>query len=94
MALSYFLNLTYGIGGLAMASNITYFAALLGLIVFTIVSKDEQMQSCFPQFNFSANFGKSGTFIWLGAINLVWSLNDYWGVLSMNLFMGVLGADY
>jgi Na+-driven multidrug efflux pump len=41
IALSYFLYTAYGINGLAMASNITYFVALLGLIVFTIVSKDE-----------------------------------------------------
>ena len=42
-ALSYFLNTAYGINGLAMASDITYLVALFGLIVFTIVSKDEQM---------------------------------------------------
>ena len=43
MAVSYLLNTAYGINGLAMATNITYFVGLVGILTFTIVSKDEQL---------------------------------------------------
>lgn len=48
MGLSYILNETFGMNGLAMASNITYFAAFLGFVIYTIVSKDEVIQKCLP----------------------------------------------
>jgi Na+-driven multidrug efflux pump len=94
MVLSYFFNAAYGLNGLAMATNITYFISMISLLSFTIVSKDQRLQSCLPPFSFPANLINFGTYSSLGLISLIWSLNDYMGPMSMNLLTGVLGVDY